>query len=97
MRPAIESWLTRRWYGDTAPGLGLRALAGVHRVLASLQKSTIAERSPVPVLVVGSDKSDGFETGQWQAMLDRAGYPKSAPPGRKPAPQTAATPAPAAP
>ncbi len=44
------------------------------------------------MLVVGSDKIDGFETGQWQAALDRAGYPKSAPPGRKPAPQTAASP-----
>jgi glutaredoxin len=62
---------------------------------AELQKLT--GRSSVPVLVVGSDKIDGFETGQWQAMLDRAGYPKSAPPGRKPAPQTAVTPAPAAP
>ncbi|HUX31233.1 MAG TPA: glutaredoxin family protein [Thiobacillus sp.] len=62
---------------------------------AELQKLT--GRSSVPVLVVGSDKIDGFETGQWQAMLDRAGYPKSAPPGRKPAPQTAVAPAPAAP
>jgi glutaredoxin len=49
---------------------------------AELQKLT--GRLSVPVLVVGSDKIDGFETGQWQAMLDRAGYPKSAPPGRKP-------------
>jgi hypothetical protein len=38
------------------------------------------------VLVVGSDKIDGFEAGQWNATLDRAGYPKSAPPGSKPAP-----------
>lgn len=51
----------------------------------------------VPVLVVGKDRIDGFETTQWQAALDRAGYPKSAPPGSKPAPQTAAAPAPAAP
>ncbi|PKO62596.1 MAG: glutaredoxin family protein, partial [Betaproteobacteria bacterium HGW-Betaproteobacteria-17] len=43
---------------------------------AELQKLT--GRLSVPVLVVGSDKIDGFETGQWQAMLDRAGYPKSA-------------------
>jgi glutaredoxin len=62
---------------------------------AELQKLT--GRSSVPVLVVGSNKIDGFETGQWQAMLDRAGYPKSAPPGRKPAPQTAVAPVPAAP
>ncbi|MGE5320609.1 MAG: glutaredoxin domain-containing protein [Hyphomicrobiaceae bacterium] len=46
----------------------------------------------VPVLVVGSDKIDGFEAGQWQAALDRAGYPKAAPAGSKPA--AAATPSP---
>ncbi|HWR77790.1 MAG TPA: glutaredoxin family protein, partial [Thiobacillus sp.] len=54
---------------------------------AELQKLT--GRLSVPVLVVGSDKIDGFETGQWQAMLDRAGYPKAAPPGRKPVVLTA--------
>ena len=59
---------------------------------AELQKLT--GRLSVPVLVVGGDKVDGFEAGQWQSMLDRAGYPKSAPPGSKPA--TAAT-APATP
>lgn len=58
---------------------------------AELQKLT--GRLSVPVLVVGSDKIDGFEAGQWQAALDRAGYPKSAPPGSAAAP---ATPAPAA-
>jgi glutaredoxin len=54
----------------------------------------------VPVLVVGSDKIDGFEPGQWNATLDRAGYPKSAPPGSKPAagiPAPATAPAAAAP
>ncbi|MBW8305793.1 MAG: glutaredoxin family protein [Thiobacillus sp.] len=54
---------------------------------AELKKLT--GRLSVPVLVVGNDKIDGFETGQWQAMLDRAGYPKSAPPGRKPVPAAA--------
>jgi len=64
---------------------------------AELQKLT--GRLSVPVLVVGSDKIDGFEAGQWQAALDRAGYPKSAPPGSKPAAaaEPAATPAPATP
>ena len=52
-------------------------------------------RLNVPVLVIGVDKIDGFETGQWQAALDRAGYPKSAPPGSKPASPPAAAPAPA--
>ena len=50
---------------------------------AELQKLT--GRLSVPVLVVGSDRVDGFEAGQWQAALDRAGYPKSAPAGTKPA------------
>lgn len=60
---------------------------------AELQKLT--GQSRVPVIVVGKDKIDGFETTQWQAALDRAGYPKSALPGRKPTPET--TPAPATP
>lgn len=60
---------------------------------AALQKLT--GHLNVPVLVVGADKIDGFETGQWQSALDRAGYPKSALPGRKPVP--VAEPAPAAP
>ena len=59
---------------------------------AELKKLT--GRLSVPVLVVGSDKIDGFKTGQWQAMLDRAGYPKSPPPGRKPMPAPAPAPAP---
>lgn len=55
---------------------------------AELQKLT--GRLSVPVLVVGSDKIDGFETGQWHAMLDKAGYPKSPPPGRPAAAQAPA-------
>jgi glutaredoxin len=58
---------------------------------AELQKLTGQLR--VPVLMVGSDRIDGFETGQWQSALDRAGYPKSAQPSRPPA-APAATPAP---
>lgn len=60
---------------------------------AELQKLT--GRLSVPVLVVGSDRVDGFEAGQWQAALDHAGYPKSAPPGSKPAAAAAPTAAPA--
>ncbi len=64
---------------------------------ADLQKLT--GRLSVPVLVVGADKVDGFEAGQWQGALDRAGYPKVAPPGKKPAAPATTTPsqAPAAP
>ena len=49
----------------------------------------------VPVLLVGSEKIEGYEASQWQAALDRAGYPKSAPPGSKPVPPAAPMPAPA--
>jgi glutaredoxin len=62
---------------------------------AELRKLT--GQSRVPVLVVGSDKIDGFETGQWQAMLDKAGYPKTPIPGTKPPPPAAPAGAPAAP
>ena len=34
-------------------------------------------RSNVPVLLVGTDKIDGYEVGQWDAALDKAGYPKA--------------------
>jgi glutaredoxin len=44
---------------------------------AELQKLTGS--LGVPVLVLGSDKIDGFDAAQWQSALDRAGYPKSAP------------------
>jgi len=60
---------------------------------SELQKLT--GRLSVPVLVVGSDRIDGFEAGQWQAALDRAGYPKSAPAARKPAAAAAPAPTPA--
>ncbi len=60
---------------------------------AELQKITGQLR--VPVLIVGSDKIDGFESGQWNAAIDRAGYPKTVLPGGKPTPE--ATPAPASP
>jgi glutaredoxin len=62
---------------------------------AELQKLTGQLR--VPVLMVGSEKLSGFEAEQWQSALDRAGYPKSTQPGRKPASAAAPSPAPAAP
>jgi len=63
---------------------------------AQSELKKLTGRLSVPVLVVGSDKVDGFETGQWQAMIDRAGYPKAPIPGTRPAP-AAGTDAPAAP
>lgn len=40
----------------------------------------------VPVLVVGSAVSKGYEKGAWDAALDAAGYPKSALVKKAPAP-----------
>ncbi len=41
----------------------------------------------VPVLLVGSSLSKGFEEGAFNAALDQAGYPGKAVPGRAPAVQ----------
>jgi glutaredoxin len=54
--------------------------------------------SDVPVLYVGRTQLKGYAAPQYDAALDTAGYPTSAPPGSKPAPKPAAakadTPAP---
>jgi hypothetical protein len=40
----------------------------------------------VPILIVGQLKTvKGFLAADWDAALDAAGYPSSAPPGAKPA------------
>jgi len=46
-------------------------------------------RSNVPVLLVGKDKIDGYEVGQWDAALDKAGYPKAGDLLKKPTPENA--------
>lgn len=51
---------------------------------AELEKRT--GRLNVPVLRVGDESIEGFERGRWQAALDRAGYPRPAYSGRRPAP-----------
>jgi glutaredoxin len=38
----------------------------------------------VPLLVVGTSKTKGYEEGQWQASLDSAGYPRTRLPGQAP-------------
>jgi glutaredoxin len=38
----------------------------------------------VPVLVVGESKMKGYEEGQWHAVLDTAGYPRTRLPGQVP-------------
>jgi glutaredoxin len=44
----------------------------------------------VPVLYVGSNRIKGYYEGEWDSALDIAGYPRSAPPGFKPAARPAA-------
>ncbi len=45
----------------------------------------------VPVLYVGSNRVTGYLEAEWDSALDIAGYPRSAPPGVKPAAKSAAT------
>jgi glutaredoxin len=44
----------------------------------------ITSGEAVPTLIVGKSILKGYESGQWNAELDMAGYPKSAPYGMKP-------------
>ncbi|HQS99318.1 MAG: glutaredoxin family protein [Hydrogenophilales bacterium 16-64-46] len=60
---------------------------------AQLELQKLTGRQNVPVLVIGSEKIDGFEIGAWDAALDRAGYPKPKPSAVKPAPAPATAPA----
>jgi len=50
----------------------------------------------VPVLYVGSNRVNGYLEAEWDSALDIAGYPRTAPPGARPAakPVTAAGPRP---
>jgi tetraacyldisaccharide 4'-kinase len=71
VKAALEGWLHQRWYGDVPPGLGLRALAGLYRVLSSRQPPA-AERLPVPVIVVGKFTAGG--TGKTPLVIALAEY-----------------------
>ena len=46
----------------------------------------------VPVLVVGTRTLKGFLSSDWDEALDKAGYPRTPPPGAKPQAQAAAKP-----
>ena len=52
---------------------------------ARTELEKLTGRLNVPVLRVGDEKIEGFEVNRWQAALDRAGYPKPAFPGNRPA------------
>ena len=47
----------------------------------------------VPVVFIGATRLKGYLESDWDAALDTAGYPKTAPPGYKPKPKPAAAPA----
>lgn len=72
----------------------LLAARGIPHATQDLETSEAARselekltgRLNVPVLRVGDEKIEGFETSRWQGALDRAGYPKPAFAGSKPAP-----------
>ncbi len=64
---------------------------------ANAELKKLTGRLSVPVLVVGQEKIDGFETGQWHALLDKAGYPKTPLPGSSAAKTPATAPPPPAP
>ncbi|CAN5185440.1 tetraacyldisaccharide 4'-kinase [soil metagenome] len=50
----LEAWLAERWYGGVAPGLGLRAVAGVYRLARHIRSVPSPQRVPVPVVVAGN-------------------------------------------
>ena len=72
MKASVERWLTQRWYGDIAPGLGLRSLAGVYRLLREAQTPAVVERLPAPVLVIGNFTAGG--TGKTPLAIALAQY-----------------------
>jgi glutaredoxin len=56
----------------------------------------VAGEMEVPVLTVGKEVQRGFEPSLYNAALDTAGYPRSAPPGTQQAARPAPRPQPAA-
>ena len=60
MKASIERWLLQRWYGGIEPGHGLRAVAGIYRVIQlRLMRTDYPLPLPVPVIVVGNFTAGG--------------------------------------
>jgi tetraacyldisaccharide 4'-kinase len=72
VKAALERWLTQRWYGGVAPGLGLRSLAGVYRIARDAGRTPAVERLPVPVVVIGNFTAGG--TGKTPLAIALARY-----------------------
>jgi tetraacyldisaccharide 4'-kinase len=78
----LEHWLQQRWYGGEAPGLGLRALAGLYRGGRALaQRGIDQQRVEAPVIVVGNFTAGG--TGKTPLVIALARWLAAA--GRAPA------------
>lgn len=72
MKHPVEAWLTDRWYGGVTPGLGLRSLAGIYRMVRELRALELAQRIEVPVIVVGNFTAGG--TGKTPLVIALAQY-----------------------
>lgn len=65
MKPALEAWLLRRWYGGVAVGFGLRLLAWLYAAVLRLRDALYrvglrrSHRVDVPVVVVGNFVAGG--------------------------------------
>ncbi len=73
MKASIERWLAQRWYGGIDPGPGLRALAGIYRVISSRRlRADLPLPLPIPVIVVGNFTAGG--TGKTPLTIALAQY-----------------------
>lgn len=73
MKASIERWLAQRWYGGIDPGPGLRALAGIYRVITSRRlRADFPLPLPIPVIVVGNFTAGG--TGKTPLTIALAQY-----------------------
>jgi glutaredoxin len=64
----------------TSRGVPFREIAVVDEKSQEELKRASGD-TQVPVMMVGKQVSRGYESEMWNAALDAAGYPKSAPPG----------------
>jgi glutaredoxin len=59
----------------------------------SFKKALGTDKLLFPALIVGTQKQIGFEADIWHGLLDVAGYPRTAVPGRTPRPGAEGAPA----